>query len=223
MEFASEIKHESLSKISRNDGHGEHSPYFDGWKAYDQNPFHPTQNPYGVIQMGLAENQLCFNQIEEWMKDNPTAFICTSNGIGKFKDVAIFLDYDGLLEFRQPEMEHKDGKGIQPMRRFFLEVKLHRLVSVSPLKVISSGFDGFVKITPFTLMLASTQHLLASMLYADEMFVENFLEERRRLAKSQSHFVKGLEQDLEDKAGLFLWMDLGHLVKEPTLGAEMKL
>ncbi|KAI6707711.1 hypothetical protein NL676_010673 [Syzygium grande] len=92
-------------------------------------------------------------------------------------------------------MEHKDGKGIQPMRRFFLEVKLHRL----------------------------TQHLLASMLYADEMFVENFLEERRRLAKSQSHFVKGLEQDLEDKAGLFLRMDLGHLVKEPTLGAEMKL
>ncbi|KAI6707712.1 hypothetical protein NL676_010674 [Syzygium grande] len=101
MEFASEKKHESHLKISRNDGHGEHSPYFDGWKAYGKNPFPATQNPYGVIQMGLAENQLCFNQIEEWMKDNPTAFICTSNGVGKFKDVAIFQDYHGLLEFRQ--------------------------------------------------------------------------------------------------------------------------
>ncbi|KAI6707706.1 hypothetical protein NL676_010668 [Syzygium grande] len=101
MEFASEIKHESLSKIARNDGHGEHSPYFDGWKAYDQNPFHPTQNPDGVIQMGLAENQLCFDLIEEWIKNNPTASICTSDGVGKFKDVAIFQDYHGLLEFRQ--------------------------------------------------------------------------------------------------------------------------
>ncbi|KAI6707716.1 hypothetical protein NL676_010678 [Syzygium grande] len=170
---------------------------------------------------------LCFDLIEEWTKDNPTAFICTSDGVGKFKDVAIFQDYHGLLEFRQavakfmgrvrrgkatfdpnrifmsggamgvsetlifcladpgdaflvpspyypaegfmlpsrlllyilfyPEMDHKDGKGIQPMRRFFLEVKLYRLVSVSLLKVILSGFDGFVKITPFTLMLASEE------------------------------------------------------------------
>ena len=47
-----------LSKIATNDRHGENSPYFDGWKAYDGNPFHPTQNRDGVIQMGLAENQV---------------------------------------------------------------------------------------------------------------------------------------------------------------------
>ena len=45
-----------LSKMATNDGHGENSSYFDGWKAYDSNPFHPTDNPEGVIQMGLAEN-----------------------------------------------------------------------------------------------------------------------------------------------------------------------
>lgn len=50
-----------LSKIATNDGHGEDSPYFDGWKAYDNDPFHPEKNPSGVIQMGLAENQVsCF-------------------------------------------------------------------------------------------------------------------------------------------------------------------
>lgn len=48
-----------LSKLATNEGHGENSPYFDGWKAYDKNPFHPTDNPDGVIQMGLAENQVC--------------------------------------------------------------------------------------------------------------------------------------------------------------------
>lgn len=47
-----------LSKIATNDGHGENSSYFDGWKAYDSDPFHPTRNPNGVIQMGLAENQV---------------------------------------------------------------------------------------------------------------------------------------------------------------------
>ena len=47
-----------LSKIATNDRHGENSPYFNGWKAYDKDPFHPTQNPEGVIQMDLAENQV---------------------------------------------------------------------------------------------------------------------------------------------------------------------
>ena len=59
MEFS--LKNEQqqlLSKMATNDGHGENSPYFDGWKAYDSDPYHPTRNPNGVIQMGLAENQV---------------------------------------------------------------------------------------------------------------------------------------------------------------------
>lgn len=47
-----------LSRMATYDGHGENSCYFDGWKAYDEDPFHPTKNPNGVIQMGLAENQV---------------------------------------------------------------------------------------------------------------------------------------------------------------------
>lgn len=49
---------EMLSKIASGNGHGENSPYFDGWKAYETDPYHPTKNPNGVIQMGLAENQV---------------------------------------------------------------------------------------------------------------------------------------------------------------------
>lgn len=52
-----------LSKLATNNEHGENSPYFDGWKAYDNNPFHTTKNPNGVIQMGLAENQVLFSFI----------------------------------------------------------------------------------------------------------------------------------------------------------------
>lgn len=50
MEFASGKNHESLSKIAGSDGHGEHSPYLDGRKAFDKDPTHPTHNPDGVTQ-----------------------------------------------------------------------------------------------------------------------------------------------------------------------------
>lgn len=52
-----------LSRIATNDGHGENSSYFDGWKAYDSDPYHPVDNPNGVIQMGLAENQVITHYI----------------------------------------------------------------------------------------------------------------------------------------------------------------
>jgi hypothetical protein len=47
-----------LSKVAVSETHGEDSPYFAGWKAYDENPYHELDNPLGVIQMGLAENQV---------------------------------------------------------------------------------------------------------------------------------------------------------------------
>lgn len=58
MGFTLSNQQQLLSKIATGDGHGENSPYFEGWKAFDNNPYHPTKNPQGVIQMGLAENQV---------------------------------------------------------------------------------------------------------------------------------------------------------------------
>ncbi|XP_021839702.1 1-aminocyclopropane-1-carboxylate synthase [Spinacia oleracea] len=92
--------HQLLSKVATNNGHGEDVEYFDGWKAYDNDPYHPTKNPNGVIQMGLAENQLSFDLVKEWMINNPQASICTPDGVNKFTDIAIYQDYHGLPEFR---------------------------------------------------------------------------------------------------------------------------
>ncbi|KAI0499978.1 hypothetical protein KFK09_018186 [Dendrobium nobile] len=89
-----------LSEIATNGGHGEKSSYFDGWKAYDGDPYHPTENPKGVIQMGLAENQLSHDLPEEWMWKHPEASICTPEGLAQFKAVANFQDYHGLPSFR---------------------------------------------------------------------------------------------------------------------------
>ncbi|XP_021757556.1 1-aminocyclopropane-1-carboxylate synthase-like [Chenopodium quinoa] len=91
---------ELLSRIAAGNGHGEESAYFDGWKAYENDPFHPANNPTGVIQMGLAENQLSFDLVKEWILKNPGASICTAEGIEQFQDIAIFQDYHGLPAFR---------------------------------------------------------------------------------------------------------------------------
>ncbi|KAL6986311.1 acetyl-CoA synthetase [Sarracenia purpurea var. burkii] len=87
--------------MATNDGHGENSPYFEGWKAYDSDPYHPTHNPNGVIQMGLAENELCFDLVREWVVNNPKASICTAEGAIDFKEIALYQDYHGLPEFRE--------------------------------------------------------------------------------------------------------------------------
>nr|BAK19926.1 1-aminocyclopropane-1-carboxylate synthase [Dianthus petraeus] len=111
---------EILSKIATNDGHGENLEYFDGWKAYDRDPYHSTKNSNGVIQMGLAENQLCFDLVTEWLLKNPQASICTNEGVNKFMDIAIFQDYHGLPEFRSAVAKFmgkaRDEKVINPMR-----------------------------------------------------------------------------------------------------------
>ena len=66
--------HRLLSNIATNDRHGENSPYFDGWQAYERAPFHPSKNPEGTIQMGLAENQVYI-----YMLAKPINFKALSN------------------------------------------------------------------------------------------------------------------------------------------------
>ncbi|KAL7137528.1 hypothetical protein ABFS83_10G098400 [Erythranthe nasuta] len=84
-----------LSRIAVSDTHGEDSPYFAGWKAYDENPYDELTNPCGVIQMGLAENQVSFDLVEQYLEEKPSD---TTSG---FRENALFQDYHGLLSFRK--------------------------------------------------------------------------------------------------------------------------
>ncbi|CAN0901393.1 1-aminocyclopropane-1-carboxylate synthase 7 [Linum grandiflorum] len=86
-----------LSRVAVSETHGEDSPYFAGWKAYDENPYDETTNPTGVIQMGLAENQVSFDLLEDYLEKHPEASSTTHN----FKENALYQDYHGLKSFRQ--------------------------------------------------------------------------------------------------------------------------
>ncbi|KAL7158812.1 hypothetical protein ABFS83_02G167900 [Erythranthe nasuta] len=192
-----------LSKIATNDEHGENSPYFDGWKAYDNDPFHPTQNPNGVIQMGLAENQLSLDLIEEWIKENPSASICTSEGIHAFKNIALFQDYHGLPEFRNG------------VAKFMAKARGGR-VSFDPNRIVMAGGatganellmfcladpgDGFLVPSPYypafnrDLRWRTGVQLVPIMCQSSNNFqiTENALEEAYQNAQKANINIKGL-------------------------------
>ncbi|EOA37929.1 hypothetical protein CARUB_v10009396mg [Capsella rubella] len=74
------------------------------------------------------------------------------------------------------------------------------------------------KMSSFGLVSSQTQLMLASML-SDDRFVENFLmESSRRLGTRHEIFTIGLKKAditcLTSSAGLFVWMDLRHLLRD---------
>ncbi|KAL0312548.1 UNVERIFIED_CONTAM: 1-aminocyclopropane-1-carboxylate synthase [Sesamum radiatum] len=142
-----------LSKIATNDGHGENSAFFDGWKAYDSDPYHPTRNPSGVIQMGLAENQLSFDLVQEWVRNNPKASICTTEGSNYFKDIAIYQDYHGLPEFRNA------------VARFMEKVRGNRVRFDPDRIVMSGGATGAQETLAFCLADAGDAFLVPTPYY----------------------------------------------------------
>ena len=83
------------------ESHGQDSSYFLGWEEYEKNPYDEIKNPNGMIQMGLAENQLCFDLIESWLAKNPDAASLKRNGQSIFKELALFQDYHGMPEFKK--------------------------------------------------------------------------------------------------------------------------
>ncbi|KAK1439047.1 hypothetical protein QVD17_04862 [Tagetes erecta] len=88
------------SKVTCN-SHGQDSSYFLGWEEYEKNPYDEIKNPKGIIQMGLAENQLNFDLLESWLHNNPqpSAFK-NQNNQSIFKELALFQDYHGLPAFK---------------------------------------------------------------------------------------------------------------------------
>ncbi|PPR97623.1 hypothetical protein GOBAR_AA23055 [Gossypium barbadense] len=89
-----------LSKVAISKTHGEDSPYFAGWKAYDENPYDEVHNQSGVIQMGLAENQVSFDLLEKYLEEHHEAS-SWGKGAPGFRENALFQDYHGLKSFRQ--------------------------------------------------------------------------------------------------------------------------
>lgn len=95
-----------LSKKATCNTHGQDSSYFLGWQEYEKNPYDEVKNPNGIIQMGLAENQLSFDLLESWLKNNPDAASFKRDGESVFRELALFQDYHGLPAFKNVSTAH---------------------------------------------------------------------------------------------------------------------
>ncbi|KAJ1414570.1 Pyridoxal phosphate-dependent transferase, major domain [Sesbania bispinosa] len=90
-----------LSRKATCNSHGQDSSYFLGWQEYEKNPYDEVQNPKGIIQMGLAENQLSFDLLESWLAKNPDVAGLKRDGESIFRELALFQDYHGLPSFKK--------------------------------------------------------------------------------------------------------------------------
>ncbi|WJX60603.1 1-aminocyclopropane-1-carboxylate synthase 3 [Trifolium repens] len=90
-----------LSTKATCNSHGQDSSYFLGWEEYEKNPYDVAQNPKGIIQMGLAENQLSFDLLESWLAKNPDVAGFKRDGKSIFRELALFQDYHGLPSFKK--------------------------------------------------------------------------------------------------------------------------
>ncbi|MED6157184.1 acetyl-coenzyme A synthetase 2 [Stylosanthes scabra] len=90
-----------LSRKATCNSHGQDSSYFLGWEEYEKNPYDEVDNPNGIIQMGLAENQLSFDLVESWLDKNPDVPGFKRDGKSIFRELALFQDYHGLPSFKK--------------------------------------------------------------------------------------------------------------------------
>ncbi|KAI3758459.1 hypothetical protein L6452_06022 [Arctium lappa] len=105
-----------LSKKASVDSHGEESSYFMGLQEYEKNPYDPVHNPSGIIQLGLAENQLSMELLESWLEKNSDVTGFKEDGGSIFKELALFQDYHGLPTFKKELaefMEEIRGKRVR--------------------------------------------------------------------------------------------------------------
>ncbi|KAJ6399893.1 hypothetical protein OIU84_015532 [Salix udensis] len=94
-----------LSRKATCNTHGQDSSYFLGWQEYEKNPYDEIKNPTGIIQMGLAENQLSFDLLESWLANNQDASGLKKDGQSIFRELALFQDYHGLPAFKKAMVE----------------------------------------------------------------------------------------------------------------------
>ncbi|XP_047337805.1 probable aminotransferase ACS12 [Impatiens glandulifera] len=74
------------------------NPYHIGLKRASDDPYDMSTNPSGVIQLGLNENKLSLDLIQDWLVENAKHLI--DCGELSIRGVATYQPFDGLLELK---------------------------------------------------------------------------------------------------------------------------
>ncbi|KAK9672728.1 hypothetical protein RND81_12G120200 [Saponaria officinalis] len=75
------------------------SPYYLGLEMARDDPYHEDLNPNGVMQLGLADNLLCLDLIQQWVAKNWDTSIGSDSKLG-IKSIAPYQPLDGLVDLK---------------------------------------------------------------------------------------------------------------------------
>ncbi|KAG6701140.1 hypothetical protein I3843_08G143300 [Carya illinoinensis] len=142
-----------LSRKATCNTHGQDSSYFLGWQKYENNPFDEVRNPNGIIQMGLAENQLSFDILESWLDMNPDAAGFKRDGNSIFRELALFQDYHGLPACKKALVE------------FMAEIRGNKVTFDPSRLVLTAGSTSANETLMFCLAEAGEAFLLPTPYY----------------------------------------------------------
>ncbi|BBN13559.1 protein MpACS [Marchantia polymorpha subsp. ruderalis] len=124
--------------VVNDDKHVE--AYYMGWHEAQSNPYDAVQNPGGCIQLGLSENTLSLDLLDDWFSTHSTAPALELENVLNFKAIAGYPDvYHGLLIFRN-------------LMANFMNELYGGAVSFDPEKmVITTGATSAIEILAFCL------------------------------------------------------------------------
>ncbi|EPS73876.1 hypothetical protein M569_00871 [Genlisea aurea] len=113
------------------------SPYYIGLDRAREDPYDEIENPNGIIQLGLSENRLSLDLIEEWFSK---VFTYSSVGIKCGPMISTYQPMDGMPSFKKV------------MADFMTQVMGRGEVSFHPSRlIITSGATAAVEILSFVL------------------------------------------------------------------------
>ncbi|KAG6391921.1 hypothetical protein SASPL_149685 [Salvia splendens] len=128
-----------LSARANHVAKANESPYYIGLDRVREDAYDELTNPDGVIQLGLAENRLSLDLIEERLSKNLADLMSGAGGPPGLRGIATYQPFDGLLEFKMAMAD-------------FMTEAMGNEVSFDPLKmVLTSGGTPALEILSFCL------------------------------------------------------------------------
>ncbi|CDP09855.1 unnamed protein product [Coffea canephora] len=128
-------------------------PYYVGLKRVSEDPYDRSSNPDGVIQLGLAENRLSLDLVQEWLAENAKESILGQDM--SISGIATYQPFDGLMELKVAVAG-------------FMSQVMDKSVSFNPSQIVlTAGATPAIEILSFCLADPGNAFLVPSPYYPD--------------------------------------------------------
>ncbi|XVF10727.1 hypothetical protein REPUB_Repub07fG0207500 [Reevesia pubescens] len=132
---------------------GADSPYYEGLRRVDEDPYDELGNPNGIIQLGLAENKLSLDLVKDWLAENANEAILGNGKELSISGIATYQPFDGLMEFKVAVAG-------------FMSQVMEKAVSFNPSQIVlTAGATPAIEILSFCLADAGNAFLVPTPYY----------------------------------------------------------